>query len=265
MSLHGQVDGCRAYKLHHFRITMKELFKLSAGALLVATILFSSSCKHEPWIPDGYLPSPDDTTTTSATCDPDTSYFVNDVMPIFASSCAMSGCHDDITSEGGIRLTDYQSIISTGEIEPSDPNESKVWKAITESDPQDRMPPLSSGITLTQEQRDAIFDWISQGALNNACTENNCDTIDVSYASNVRPIFELHCLGCHTGAAVAGANVGAGASVAADAAAGGAAVGTGAEHAAITNANSTQTPILVGIAFDFISVLLAKKLAYDLT
>jgi mono/diheme cytochrome c family protein len=186
---------------------MEELFKLSAGALLIAAMLFSSSCKHEPWIPDGYLPSPDDTTTTSATCDPDTSYFVNDVMPIFASSCAMSGCHDAITSEGGIRLTDYQSIISTGEIEPGNPNESKVWKAITESEPQDRMPPLSSGITLTQEQRDAVFDWISQGSLNNACTENNCDTIDVSYASNVRPIFELHCLGCHTGAAVAGGGI----------------------------------------------------------
>jgi hypothetical protein len=119
----------------------------------------------------------------------------------------MSGCHDAITSEGGIRLTDYQSIISTGEIEPGNPNESKVWKAITESEPQDRMPPLSSGITLTQEQRDAVFDWISQGSLNNACTENNCDTIDVSYASNVRPIFELHCLGCHTGAAVAGGGI----------------------------------------------------------
>lgn len=207
MSLYGQVDGCGPDQLHSFRMTMKELFKMSAGTLLLAAMLFSSSCKHEPWIPDGYLPSPDDTTTTSVNCDPDSSYFVNDVMPIFASSCALSGCHDAVTSLDGVRLTDYQSIISTGDIDPGDPNNSDVWELITETDPADRMPPVSSGIVLTQEQKDAIFDWISQGALNNACTENSCDTIDVSFASNVRPIFELHCLGCHTGSAASGGGI----------------------------------------------------------
>lgn len=186
---------------------MKEFLKLLAGGLLLTTLLFSSSCKHEPWIPDGFDPSPDDTTTTSGFCDPDTSYFVNDVMPIFASSCAMSGCHDAITAEDGVRLNDYQGILSTGDIDPGNPNNSDVWELITETDPQDRMPPISSGIVLTQAQKDAIYDWITQGALNNACTENSCDTVSVSYASNVRPIFQLHCLGCHTGSAASGGGI----------------------------------------------------------
>ncbi|MCF8277347.1 MAG: hypothetical protein K9J17_11500 [Flavobacteriales bacterium] len=172
-------------------------------SLLLTIVFFASSCKHEPIVPLNFNPSPDDTTTTTATCDPDTTYFVNEVLPIFASSCAMSGCHNSPNGQDGVVLTSYQTILSTGDVDPGDPNGSKVYDVLFESG-SDLMPPLSSGITLTNDQKNAIYEWILQGAQNNACSEGSCDTLNVSYANDVRPIFQLHCMGCHSGNASSG-------------------------------------------------------------
>lgn len=179
---------------------------LSVASVLLFAAILSNSCKHEPWVPDNFNPSPDDSTTTSASCSPDTAYFVNEVLPIFASSCALSGCHDAITAEDGVILTDYFHILSTGDIEAADPNHSEVYEVLLETG-EDMMPPTSSGITLTADQKNAIYTWILQGAQNNACVESSCDSTNVSYAADVRPIFELHCLGCHTGSALAGGGI----------------------------------------------------------
>lgn len=182
----------------------KQLRDISILAAII--VLAASSCKHEPWVPDNFNPSPDDTVTTSPNCDPDTVYFVNDVLPIFQSSCAMSGCHNAPSGQDGVVLNDYQHILSTGDIRPGDPNGSDVYEVLFESG-EDQMPPTSSGITLTDDQKNAIYTWILQGAANNACTEASCDTVTVSYSSDVRPIVQLHCLGCHTGTATAGGGV----------------------------------------------------------
>lgn len=179
---------------------------IASTLLLGVVVLLANSCKHEPWVPANFNPNPDDTTTTSSSCNPDTVYFVNDVLPIFGSSCAMSGCHDEITAEDGVILTDYFHILSTGDIEPGDPNHSEVYEVLFESG-NDMMPPASSGITLTADQKNAIYTWILQGAQNNACSESSCDSTNVSYAADVRPIFELHCLGCHTGSAISGGGI----------------------------------------------------------
>lgn len=179
---------------------------ISIVLLLALVAVLSNSCKHEPWVPQNFNPSPDDTVTTSSSCSPDTVYFQNEVLPIFASSCAMSGCHDANTAEDGVILDSYFNILSTGDVDPGDPNGSKVFEVLYETG-EDMMPPTSSGVTLTQEQRDAIYTWILQGAQNNACEEASCDTVNVSYSNDVRPIFELHCLGCHTGQALSGGGI----------------------------------------------------------
>lgn len=179
---------------------------LSTAVLFVLVIVLANSCKHEPVVPIGFDPSPDDTTVTSSSCDADTVYFVNDVLPIFASSCALSGCHDAVTAQDGVNLTDYFHILSTGDIEPRDPNGSKVYEVLFESG-ENMMPPASSGITLTPNQEEAIYTWILQGAQNNACVESLCDTVSVSYASDIQPIMDLHCLGCHSYPAASGAGI----------------------------------------------------------
>jgi mono/diheme cytochrome c family protein len=187
---------------------MKTTFSL----LLFIGFLAAAGCKHEPIIPHETIDPidtipidtlPDDTIVS--TCDPDTSYFQNDVLPIFASSCAVPGCHDAISHEEGVTLTNYNTIVNTGDVNPGNPNGSDVYQVMIDNNPWDRMPPPGSGITLTQDQLNTVRDWIAQGALNNSCIESAaCDTVNVSYLTDVRPIISTYCLGCHNASAPQG-------------------------------------------------------------
>ena len=130
-------------------------------------------------------------------CDPDTVYFQNEILPLIISTCATTGCHDQLTGEQEVLLVDYASIIEYGEIEPFDPDNSKLYEKITDDDPDDRMPPPPAS-PLSLEQKNKIKKWIEQGALNNAC-EEDCDTTHVTFSATIWPIVELNCLGCHSG------------------------------------------------------------------
>src|SRR4051812_23274130 len=99
------------------------------------------SCKHE--IPGGNSgagpnpgpgPGPGPQPVTGQTCSPDTAYFQQQVLPIFISNCSMSGCHDAASAQHGVVLTSYASIMTTGDIEPGNPNHSKVYEKITDND-----------------------------------------------------------------------------------------------------------------------------------
>jgi len=150
------------------------------------------SCKHEPDdINPGDPNNPGDTTGL-ITCDPDTAYFKNDVMPIFQSHCAE--CHNETTSEHGLILTSYSNIINSDHIEVGNASESDIYEAITDTDPEDRMPfgrpPLSATEIAT------IRDWINQGARNNYC-DSGCDTTVFTFAEAIEPMIDLNCKGCH--------------------------------------------------------------------
>lgn len=176
--------------------------RIAIVLLSAMTLAAASGCKHEPLLPRVEENVPPDTTTD---CDPAVAYFQNDVMPLFASSCALGGCHNAASAQDGVVLTTYANIMNTGEVDPGNPDNSKLFEAITESDPDKRMPPPSSGITLTQDQINTINDWIAQGAQNSICVSSvPCDTLAVSFASDVQPILSTYCLGCHSGSAPSG-------------------------------------------------------------
>ncbi|MDO9511317.1 MAG: c-type cytochrome domain-containing protein [Bacteroidales bacterium] len=164
-------------------------------------ILLTISCKHEPDILAG--PDPFDTTTTTVPCSPDTVYFSNVILPLLNSSCAYSGCHDAATAEEGVILNNYSQIMSTGEVKPFKPNESKLYKKIIETDPEDIMPPPPNQ-PMTQEQIALIYKWIQQGAKKNRCIQLDCDSINATYAASVKPIIENNCKGCHSGGSPGG-------------------------------------------------------------
>lgn len=187
-------------KLGKIKVIYSVLFILSA-------VIVFQACKHEPIVPPG-----EEMGNTGggsgggggeggADCDPDTVYFQQDVLPIFQSSCALSGCHDAATAQDGIVLTDYDNIMETGDIEGGDLDAGKVWEMITETDiddPEDRMPPLPNE-ALSQEQKDAIQTWIMQDALNTSCEPSSCDTLNITYSGTIRPLIENRCEGCHSG------------------------------------------------------------------
>ncbi|MBL7808247.1 MAG: c-type cytochrome [Saprospiraceae bacterium] len=180
---------------------------LAFAVCALASGIFLPSCRHElgqlPILPvdpsDTTVvpPPPDDPVDTSGVpCNPDTVYFENQILPLLVSNCGMSGCHDPISHEDGVITTDYTHIRQ--KVTPFNPNNSKLYKAIIDTDPDDRMPPLPAA-PLTTEQKNLLKKWIEQGALNNACNEGygQCDTSNVTYTNYVQALVANKCQGCH--------------------------------------------------------------------
>lgn len=172
--------------------------------LCLFTLLVFSACTHDP-ILDESLDNGDSDNGGNNTdtvlfggipCDPDSVYFVNEVLPFLTASCAQPGCHDVNTAEDGVVLDNYFNIVTTGDVDPFNPNGSEIYETITDSDPEDRMPPAGED-PLTSSQIQLIYDWISQGAQDNSC--NSCDTNQVTFSQTIFPIVELKCQGCHSG------------------------------------------------------------------
>ncbi|MBK05505.1 MAG: hypothetical protein CL920_35275 [Deltaproteobacteria bacterium] len=127
--------------------------------------------------------------------------FKRDVLPIFVSNCAMSGCHDSITKEDDIDLSSYASIMASDDgegIVPGRPDKSEVFESITEDDLEDRMPPPPRS-TLSAKQIATLRQWILEGAKNTTCESGGetCKTEEMRYAAHISPVIGRSCLGCH--------------------------------------------------------------------
>jgi hypothetical protein len=150
------------------------------------------SCTHESVIPSepsgGILQPPG---TTGRSCSPDTVYFANDIFPLIQSTCAMGGCHDNITREEDVDLTTYSKIAE--HVIPGNALKSELYKEIIRTD-EDRMPPPPMA-PWTTDQINKLKTWINQGAKNNSC--DACDTSKFTYAAAIKPIIQNKCQGCH--------------------------------------------------------------------
>lgn len=165
---------------------MKTAF-FSFGVLSV--LIFS--CTHTTLDPKS--PTVTDTTsTTSTSCNADTVYFTNSILPMLISNCAMSGCHDAATAEDGVILTNYQEIIK--HIEAGNSSKSEIYETVSGGD-SDFMPPAPN-TPLTSDQISLLKKWIEQGARNNTCNDA-CDTASVTYNLTIKPIMTTYCVGCH--------------------------------------------------------------------
>lgn len=168
---------------------LKRAFKLSA--VVVAVVVFSS-CEHKPKniiAPDNNGTN-DTTGTNTGKCDPDSVYFVNEILPIINSNCAQSGCHDAGTAEKGLILTDYANIMATSEIEPGKPSSGDFFEEINKG----KMPPSGK---LSQDLIDKINKWILQGAKNNSCN-SGCDSTKYTYSADISKIINTNCVACHS-------------------------------------------------------------------
>ena len=150
------------------------------------------ACKHMPPL----IPTdPTNPPVGGGPCDPDTVYFQNDILPIFQTNCAKSACHNAASHIEGIILTDYNNIVSTGEIVGGRPNSGKIYESIISSSSSDIMPPPPDA-PLTADQIAKILKWINQGAKNNYC-DAGCDTVNVKYSTQVKSLLSSKCTGCH--------------------------------------------------------------------
>ena len=160
--------------------------------LLTGFVIFFGACKHESTVPLANLAA-DSTRYKGVSCSADSVYFFNDIGPLIISSCAMSGCH---TGNGEAQaLTTYTKIKAI--VTPGNPTGSKIYRVLTGSG-EDRMPPAPRA-AFTTAQLALVTKWIQQGAKNNGCIDNTCDSTVIKYSTTVVPILQSNCTGCHSG------------------------------------------------------------------
>ncbi|WP_207491858.1 c-type cytochrome domain-containing protein [Aridibaculum aurantiacum] len=157
------------------------------------------ACKHTVETPaDGSQTGNTGGGNTGGTPGSNVVCFETEVLPIFKSSCAKSGCHDVQSRREGYVLDSYDNIIKKG-IKAGDANDSKIYKVLVDDDEDDRMPQRPNP-RLTTAQINIIKKWINEGAKNTTNCGTTCDTTIFSYSQGVKPILETNCYGCHNGA-----------------------------------------------------------------
>jgi mono/diheme cytochrome c family protein len=88
--------------------------------------------------------------------------FDRDIRPIFADNCLTCHGPDDAQRKAKLRLDDPDSALKV--LKPGDPDASELFKRITTSDLDDRMPPPEAHDALSPDQIALIRDWIKEGA-----------------------------------------------------------------------------------------------------
>lgn len=171
-------------------IQNSKLQTMKSKLLILGAIVLIFGCTTEPIIPPNFTGE-----DQNGNCVPGFISFEQEILPIVTSNCAMSGCHDEITAEDDVILTNYANIMK--EVTPNDPMNSALYEyIILPPNDEDIMPPPPYS-AMTQAQQQLIKDWINQGALETKCAPECDSTLTSTFAAVVYPIVETACVGCH--------------------------------------------------------------------
>lgn len=122
--------------------------------------------------------------------------FQENVLPIFVTKCATSGCHDANEKEAGYDFSNYEGIMRG--VKAGHPLQSEVYNVIKGSNPS-----MPVGEKLSSKEVTYIKIWIKMGAKNTSnCS--NCDTSAYTYNARIKPLITTWCVGCHSGASAGG-------------------------------------------------------------
>mgnify|MGYP006391754467 FL=1 len=172
---------------------MKKLF--FTAAVITVTVFLINSCKHEvPVLTVDTTPIPGPV-SNNGVC------FESEILPLFQSNCAKSGCHDAATHTEDLILDSYANIIRK-DIIPGKADNSKLYRVLFETG-KDKMPPTPNA-DLTAAQKALIGKWINEGAKNTTNCNNTCDSNQFKYGANISIIINSYCTGCHSGTAASG-------------------------------------------------------------
>jgi cytochrome c553 len=161
---------------------------LTVFGILLTILIWG--CTHEAPVPDPGSGLP----TDPGVPNPTNICFEADVLPIFQSYCAKSGCHDAQSHKEGYTLDSYTNIMKRGVVPGSAVN-STLYKVLFASG-ESRMPPVGQA-QLTDAQKTTIGIWINQGAKNTTNCGAPCDENAFAYNANIKPIMNTYCVGCH--------------------------------------------------------------------
>ena len=163
---------------------------LCITVLVLFFVSGTNSCVHQPYaVPDSLIT-------------PDTSIcFERDILPVFQSNCAMSGCHNAGSAEDGYVFDNYANIVRKG-IVPGNAAGSKIWKSIALETGDDRMPRNAAPLPATTQ--DLIKRWINAGAKNGGSCSAACDTNTFAYSTTIAPMMQTYCIGCHSSSSANG-------------------------------------------------------------
>lgn len=166
---------------------MKNAVKTFVTSLfLFGTLMFVIECKHEPL---KQITGGDTTVATQQPVDT-TICFERDILPLFVSNCATTGCHNATSKRDGYNLTTYTSIMSRG-IVAGKPTSSKLYRVM-----EDGSMPIYT--TMPADQIALIKKWILQGAKNGTNCPSRCDSSNFKFAANIQPMLKTYCVGCHS-------------------------------------------------------------------
>jgi hypothetical protein len=106
--------------------------------------------------------------TGFASADDSVSYS-RDVRPILSQFCFKCHGPDELTRQGGLRLDHSESAYGTSDsgaiaVAPGSVDKSELVRRIASHEADEVMPPATSKLTLTDEQKDVLKKWISNGA-----------------------------------------------------------------------------------------------------
>jgi len=117
--------------------------------------------------------------------------FERDILPIFNSKCAMSGCHDAGTAAEGYDLSNYSKIVGDGIVKGKF-GKSEIYEEIEDNE----MPP--KGYTkLSDAEKQMLYDWIADGAKNGINCAVKCDSAVSGFTAVIQPMMTKYCVGCH--------------------------------------------------------------------
>jgi uncharacterized membrane protein len=171
---------------------MKKTYRILTALIITLTVI--NACKHEiPLsVPGSPTPIPGG---TNEVC------FETQILPLFQSNCAKSGCHDAASHNEDYVFDSYANIIKKG-ILPGNATNSDVYEVLFETGTKKM--PRPPNPDLTTEQKALIGRWINEGAKNTVNCGSVCDTTKFKYSADISVLINNYCLGCHAGMAPSG-------------------------------------------------------------
>lgn len=180
--------------------TRDRKYKKKAALIIIISIIIGGSVTINSCTHPSYVLPLDLRTGDPSIC------FERDVLPIFQSNCAKSGCHDAAAHKGGYTLDNYADVVKKG-IVPGNPAASKIWESVSMKIFGVEFMPVGAP-ALSAADLSVIRLWIATGAIDSgACNTSTCDTNNYTYSGAIAPLMQTYCTGCHYSASSTGGSL----------------------------------------------------------